>query len=1104
MGYVVDRVVICDAYREPDCHYEILPGGRSRRAEGRRPSKRYLVGGREARRGIAGVVGEAATLFDEQAAANEERNEFVNELRAKVREWRMAGWPGTALVTRRLLEWWFEREEERASVGKRLFFCQQEAIETLVYLYEVEGRRKMPETGHLLRYALKLATGTGKTVVMALVVVWSTLHKRKVSGSPLSGNFLVLVPNLTVRSRVSGQPRGDGLDPGGAQNLYDAFDLVPPEYRDEFRPNVVVRNWQSIPLEGKRDDWMPEEVVEAGRFIPAAVLRAMRRRAQQDPDAVIRRTLGGWRDLVVINDEAHHVYGEKRTRAGEEPDYIKWSHILERISRASRVGLVVDLSATPWYGAGSAKPEGTLFEWLVSDFSVYDAFESGLVKVVRLPDPSDAGHTYLDLWDRVRGAKTENEYILACKGAIASIYAAWKKDFNGWRSSFDFGSSPSPVLLCIADNATRAKWLFNHLTREYELLRNPTGDDVTTQVTIQVDSKVFDADRGVEATFREMADTVGKKGKPGENVRCIVSVNMLSEGWDVKSVTHILGLRAFGSPLLTEQVVGRGLRRTSYDVLNEPLAERPEGSDETVDAFGIPFVGFPVERRKRPQAGTWNAAKPLLVEPDPKKDPFAVRVPNVRAWAVGLSDRLAGLVDVTKGPAVVITEKETPPEVHVKPVVGGRPEAVLTLDEFRAEWPLLKSEFLLAQELFDRTNPATAADEGYGPTFEEILEVVRLYVAQRVSAKAPMIREDVGMYFWRMRALDALEHVVRDARTARTRPVPIAGDPEVLDTRRMRKFHWTGIVADGKKCHLGRVPCHSPLEKAFADFLDRAPDVVRYLKNERFGFSVTYYEAGRPRQYFPDFVVVVKERDGREVTWLAETKGEIRPNTALKSAAAVTWCERMSLTAHGPWRYQLVSQRPFEASIAAGVKTLEALVRSLVVPVPSPQLSLVPLDDERVKRDRFKTLLPLYSLKAAAGAFGQGEDVEPEGWVEAAQVGPLDERMFVARVVGRSMEPTLHDGEYAVFRANPTGTRYGKVVLAQYRGPADPETGGSYTVKRYRSDKVTDGDGGWRHTRIVLEPDNRAFTPIVVPGEDAVAFRIVAELHAVLSRTGEN
>ena len=396
MAYIVDRVVICDAFREPDKHYQLLTGGRSKLAQGRRPSVRFLASAKDVKGGIAGVVGKEAGLFEDMLASSEQHNDFVNQLRDEVRGWREAGYPGTALVTRRLLEWWFERDEERRAVGRRFFFCQREAIETVIYLYEVQRRRKMPETGELVRYALKLATGTGKTVVMALLVTWSTLHQRKVSGSLLSANFLVLVPNLTVRDRVSGVPRGDGLSQSGEQNLYDAFDMVPPEYHDEFHPNVVVRNWQGIHLEGKRDDWIPEEVAEEGRFIPAAVLRAMRRRVQQDPNAVIRRMLGGWRNLVVINDEAHHVYGEKRTKKGEDPGYIKWSKILERVSKAAKVPVVIDLSATPWYGSGSPKPEGTLFEWLVADFPVYDAFESGLVKVVRLPDPDEKGRIYLD------------------------------------------------------------------------------------------------------------------------------------------------------------------------------------------------------------------------------------------------------------------------------------------------------------------------------------------------------------------------------------------------------------------------------------------------------------------------------------------------------------------------------------------------------------------------------------------------------------------------------------------------------------------------------------------------------------------------------------
>ena len=515
MAYVVDRVVVCDAFREPDKHYQLLPGGRSRLAGGRRPSMRFLASAKDVRGGISGVVGKETGLFDDLSAAAQEQNEFVNDLRGAVRQWRLDGYPGTALITRRLLEWWFERDEERKALRQRFFFCQQEAIETVVYLYEVQQRRKMPETGDLLRYALKLATGTGKTVVMALIVTWATLHKQRVSGSPLSANFLVLVPNLTVLDRVRGIPRGDGLDISGESNLYDAFDMVPPEYRDEFRPNVLVRNWQSIPLEAKRDDWIDDEVVEGGRFIPQSVLRAMRRRARQDPNAVIRRVLGGWRDVIVINDEAHHVYGEKRVRKGDESEYIKWSKILERVAKASRLSLVLDLTATPWYSSGSPKPEGTLFEWLVSDFSVYDAFESGLVKVVRLPDPDAHGRIYLDLWDLVKGAKTKEEYLRACKGAIASIYASWRRDYDEWGATFEFARGPSPVLLCVADNAQRASWPFEHLTRDYELLRNPDDKDRTRWLTIPIDSKVFDADKGNEAVLREMVGTVGWKGKSG-------------------------------------------------------------------------------------------------------------------------------------------------------------------------------------------------------------------------------------------------------------------------------------------------------------------------------------------------------------------------------------------------------------------------------------------------------------------------------------------------------------------------------------------------------------------------------------------------------------
>jgi type III restriction enzyme len=925
MAYFVDRVVICDAFKEPDKHYQLLSGGRSQLVNGRRPSMRFLASVAAARGGIGGIVGREASLFEDLSACSE-KNDFVNQLRAEIREWRNAGYPDTAMVTRRLLEWWFERDEERKATGKHFFFCQQEAVETVIYLYEVQKRRKMPETGELLRYAMKLATGTGKTVIMAMLITWSTLHKRKVSGSQLSSNFLVLVPNLTVRDRVSGVPRGDGIDPAGEHNLYRAFETVPPEYEDEFQPNILIKNWQSIPLEAKRDDWIGKEILDEGRFIPSAVLRAMRRRAQQDPNAVIRRMLKNWRDVFIINDEAHHVYGEKKTRKGDEPGYIRWSKIIDRAASATRVSLVTDLSATPWYGSGSPKVEGTLFEWLVCDFSVYDAFESGLVKVVRLPDPDEQGRVYLDLWNDIKGAKTKEEYLRECKGAIASIYSSWRKDYQEWSSTFEsMRWSPSPVLLCVTDNATRASWLFEHLTREYELLRNADDDDRTKWATIQVDTGVFDADKGNEAVLREMVNTVGVKGKPGEQVRCVVSVQMLTEGWDVKSVSHILGLRAFGSPLLTEQIIGRGLRRTNYDVLNQPLEERPDGYEETVDAFGIPFVGFPIQKRKRPRTGQWGN-KPVWIETEEKKNKFRIQVPNVRSWAVSVVQRLSDIVEVNKLAETLVNPVA---QVTVRPVVGGNPEEVMTLDEFRREWPTLRTAFYMAQELFEMENPGSASDLGIGPTFEELLEVTRLYVDGRVKVPTNGDRRDIGIYHWRRRAIDILDNAIRGAASSMTAPVPILDTPNSLDSAAMRRFQWTGILAEGKKCHTNKVPCHTDLERQFADFLDKAKDVVRYLKSERFGFSVTYYENNRPRQFYPDFVVAVRNANASETMWLAETKGEMRVNVPLKNAAANQWCEKMSATKYGRWRYLFAQQVPLTAALNSSIETFAQLAERL-------------------------------------------------------------------------------------------------------------------------------------------------------------------------------
>jgi hypothetical protein len=206
--------------------------------------------------------------------------------------------------------------------------------------------------------------------------------------------------------------------------------------------------------------------------------------------------------------------------------------------------------------------------------------------------------------------------------------------------------------------------------------------------------------------------------------------------------------------------------------------------NETVDAFGIPFIGFPVQKRKRSRTGSWEN-KPVWIETEAKKSKFQIRVPNVRSWAVSITKPLSQVVQVSKLP---ITLANPVAEVTVRPVVGGNPEAVLTLDEFRREWPLLRTSFLLAEELYEVTNPGSAADLGIGPTFDELLEVTCEYIHTRVTYPASGDRRDIGIYNWSLQARDLLENAIRSASGSGTEAVPILATPEWLDSRFIKRF----------------------------------------------------------------------------------------------------------------------------------------------------------------------------------------------------------------------------------------------------------------------------------------------------------------------------
>jgi len=933
---IVEKVVICDAYTEPDRHYEIIAGGISSEApaDGRRKSSRYVVSsGKLVRRKAKGAIAVQYSFPGEAGQQRESHyNDYINELRGEVKAWREGNgthtsnpYSGVTLTTRRLLEWWFERDEERIGLAQhRFFFAQREAVETAIYLYEVKGAPKLPNPESFVRYALKLATGTGKTVVMALLIVWATLNKQRNPGSKLATNFLVLVPNITVKDRVRGEePHGDGLDPKGSHNLYDEFAVLPPEYADDFRPDVQVINWQAIPLGNERNP------VTAGldaddRFIPYSALHAMQ---MDDPnrhkDAPLKKLLRGRRDLIIINDEAHHAYDEKRGGKEGAKLYTRWSEIMKRLSGMTRVRLAIDLSATPWYGSGSEKKD-QLFEWLVSDFSVYDAFESGLVKVVRMPDPLSAGYKYINFWDDVKGAKAES-FVAACEGAIEHIYNAWLQDYKAWERLPEpraAGEKP-PVLLVVANDATRAAAVFDYLSSK-DYLQNPAHSEEKDWLTIRVGTDIFSNEGGGEREkiLRAMMNTVGKVGAAGANVRCIIGVSMLSEGWDVKNVTHILGLRAFDSPHLPEQVIGRGLRRMSYDVLNLPLNEREGYEDETVDVLGVPFAGFPVERRKRPQAGD-RKQKPLLIEVVAEKEQYRIRVPNVHSWVVTGGEGDIGSVSIASLPPLVIDPAVAPPQVEITPVVGSSQTSDFNLDTYRQQYPLSRTLLDLSRWLH---NQLSGADElPSGPTFEEMLTFVQGYVTERVTVVGDAALADIGIEYWLKQARDRLLIGLQGAAVG-INYQPLNIERAWLDSANIKPFPWTATTTEGLKTHTSLVPCHTADERLLAEFLDRASDVKCYLKNERFGFAVSYYQGGRVRLYFPDYVVVVEGAAGEE-NWLLELKGEYNENAKLKQQAAELWCERMNSSGqYGVWHYLLARDRDFKQKLTHRAATFADLI----------------------------------------------------------------------------------------------------------------------------------------------------------------------------------
>ena len=681
----VPQPILCSPYEEPTAHWIYNPQtGEASENPGRREAGYWYKTERTGSNQLS--------LFQE-----EQRDDLplVNALRDDVRRWRNSKYESATNVTKELLRHW-----GREDLLRRLFYCQREAVETIIYLVEILQREKGPrfnpkfskddltklvdsptdpDIPDLIRYGCKMATGSGKTVVMAMLIAWAFCNRGKVpSDERFPAAALIVCPNLTIKQRLQ------VLRPEDNDNYYDEFELIPTKLRPLLKSGkVLVTNWHQF---------SPESIHSEGGKTYTVV-----NKGEETPDVFAKRVLGELHDrapLMVLNDEGHHAYRpapteeklsaeEKRERQGATV----WVEGLDKINEGCGVKFCVDLSATPFYIKGSGYPEGSPFPWLVSDFGLVDAIESGITKIPRLPVSDTTGRPepkYFRLWKtivddlsavdttpgrRTRTPKPDAIYREA-EAALLTLASQWTERFGYIEEASDAQEKTPPVLIIVCANTDIAEYFYQKISGER--VEDVVDDSATSgkskkknrtktvyeqgsifpdffsntenvKRTLRIDSKMLaqaeSADPNQSTSqaaeeLREIVATIGKPGKPGAQIRCVVSVAMLNEGWDANNVTHILGLRAFTSQLLCEQVVGRGLRRMNYT----PDPETGLLTEEYVDVYGIPFSVIPF--RGRPTKGREPDDKPKNhVRALSDREDFEIRFPIVEGYAFALQKK---------------------------------------------------------------------------------------------------------------------------------------------------------------------------------------------------------------------------------------------------------------------------------------------------------------------------------------------------------------------------------------------------------------------------------------------------------------------------------
>lgn len=999
-------------YSEPSKHWILDSTGQptGREGSGRR-NPGYVVPVAAPRRG--GGQSELGLEVDEEGT----ENTLVKLVRPEVDRWRAlppTKWNVTP-ETERLLRWW------RDSSVRELpfFFCQLEAVETIIWLTEVAPKSYRDQlvlandksNPGLFRIAAKMATGSGKTTVMALLIAWQAINAaRRPNSTRFTNGFLLVAPGITIRDRLR------VLQPEEAENYFEdpRRRIVPPEMLGDLRrARVVVSNYhafqlrETTPIKPEARKILTDRGEEPKRFLETEGQMIQR----------IASKLMGLKRIVVINDEAHHCYREKpgdsqeRKIDTEEKDEATknneaarvWITGIEAISRKLGVQAIFDLSATPFFLRGSGYPEGTLFPWVVSDFTLMDAIECGIVKTPRLPvlDDSVSGDMpkYRALYanlpknalpkkGRKGNANLDPEDLPdLLRGGLEALYRHYESTFEEWGTA---KVGRPPVFIVVANNTATSKLIYdfisgyeksetvNEKTRtrlirgKLNLFSNVTEQDRwhDRPRTVLIDSEALEAGDSLPEDYRkaaakeieefrnqvarrdgaaaaeklsdgqilrEVMNTVGQTGKLGGEVRCVVSVSMLTEGWDANNVSHILGVRAFGTQLLCEQVVGRGLRRISY-------VPGPDGKllPEYADVLGVPFdfTTNPAPAKITPPP------RMTRIRAQPDRASLEIRFPNVAGYRVAYPPGPL-VATFTNDSRLTITPDDIPTTTDVEPIVGQGIE--LNLGNYESQ--RMKSVYFavagytLRRYIREDSKPKSfipgqeqpQSRDGEIPLhrFGELLKITERWFTECLTVHGHNAEALRRVFLWRPMAQKAAEKIAIACAPSQAiqfvRAIPNAyneiGSTSYVDfaTSKTDLFRTNPAL-----CHIDHVVADQDWERAFAEAIERdLPDIcVAYAKNHNLGFEVPYEYRGETHRYRPDYILRVDDGHGPDnlLNLVVEVKGRRSEQDAAKSETMLNrWVPGVNaLGRFGRWAFvELTNPYTFAGDVRGFLATAQ-------------------------------------------------------------------------------------------------------------------------------------------------------------------------------------